>query len=67
MSVWDGLLSETGEVGLRGAAGPLPEDWVGPLRGFLKDMEGNEVLTDLLVGLTKYHFIINHNVVYYLI
>lgn len=44
-----GFLWEAGEIRLWRAAEPLPEDWVSPLRDFLHDMEGNEVLWDFLV------------------
>ncbi len=64
----DGLLPETGEVRLRGAAEPLPENRLGPLRGFLRDMEGHEVLPDLLVGSDlKNITLLPTNVIYYVI
>ncbi len=47
----DGFLSETREVGLRGAAEPLSANRLGPLRGFLPSVERNEVLANFLVGL----------------
>lgn len=62
---WDGWKQETGEIGLWGAAEPLPDHRFRPIRGFLQNMEGNEILRDFLVSLTyKYLFMVNHNFVF---
>lgn len=49
--IWDNFLPEECQIRLRGAAGPLPDNTVGSVRGVRQHLEGDEVRPDILVNL----------------